>query len=753
MNKVRETMTHARNEAIKHLNKTGPQKKIRNMVIGYGLLCFVVLCFFIYLNTIDTEAYEQQLRDYVHDKYNGTLELGSTSWSVLPVPSFDIGATSIKNNQGETLLEFDSAKFKLAITPLFDGIIDIRTVAISNPKLHLNNEKSTSNWQQLYKHPDQFKESFFLDMVDQFKDANFDKLPFENLDIENGTVYQKHQYYTASIKEIDFELDGLVPGQPADFEATGHLHIDIHHENMPEMKASFLATALQSMDILESELDLVGKLRLQNNIFQFAQVHLGGELRGLYKKSVPFIVSSQGHYNVRVGELLIDPIDMRLGEGHIISSVKVETTNRRETELVITLPKQTPRIGRLIKPWVTSTPSNDHLIDLLHSLEVGGHFISTDNSMGFQLKPFNINAHPGQVDIALNKKTGHIVSAVNLSYIDTRPVLDPVEGDRRVSLSKETIDSMPELKDMPGLMDDLTQPQAPKLGDIYLPRKALQNLAMDLELKIGTFVHPSYEIRSLSAYVNADNGIITLKPMDFIAFNGNVSLNARLDTNQSPMLLDLHQSSERINIGDMMERTTHHRWVTGLFDNKIDVSSTGKTVNDLIENATGTLDIRMREASIPGANFHRIAYDNIDALRGILPSSRRGAVEKDPALKTKGTTLDDFFANFTISKESISSDRALVRLNNRPVNSQINYFRSSGLLQLVAPIQLRSFDDVMSSIVWPVTCRIKNWGLPRCGINPRNVREQAQNLLDGTQKTGDQQRFDDALQEIQGRKY
>lgn len=171
-------------------------------------------------------------------------------------------------------------------------------------------------------------------------------------------------------------------------------------------------------------------------------------------------------------------------------------------------------------------------------------------------------------------------------------------------------------------------------------------------------------------------------------------------------------------------------WLSGLIDNKLILQTQGNNLSEMLENSKGKLDLNMQQGGIPGANLEEIAYKSINELKDVLGSAARRSFLKSNSIQQSGSNLNNFFASLTITKNQIHTKKALLQVNNKPANMSILYLRNNNNLTFTTSFSLDSKDPTLNELMWPVTCTLENWSLPKCGIVLNTVRENLRSIRD-----------------------
>ncbi len=100
---------------------------------------------------VDWNAYKGQLAAQVEAATGRRLTIdGDLSLSILPTPRFSASGVRLGNVEGAAgpdMIRLDTARVRIAIAPLFQGLLEVETVELINPRIELERlADGTTNW-------------------------------------------------------------------------------------------------------------------------------------------------------------------------------------------------------------------------------------------------------------------------------------------------------------------------------------------------------------------------------------------------------------------------------------------------------------------------------------------------------------------------------------------------------------------------------------------------------------------------------
>lgn len=583
--------------------------------------------------------------------------------------------------------------------PLFNKEVKIKAIYIGDGDIKVAIDKTgKSNWSTLFKKTEatQLKKPVKVNRVSARPQVRSypSPLPANHIYMQSGLLVIKTPDSTLRFENLAFALKDIEP----------------------DSLARFSATALAKLTFLDSNSDVEGLVELDSGItldpslteVDFYQTQLRMLLNDLSEEALTGTIQTQGSYNFDTSTLKMDPINAQVNLAKFIFAMTIDNL-KSSPDFSIKIPQQRAYFGRVFKSFIPESPSREYQLDILDSLEVGGHIIYAKGSLGIFLSPFMINAHPGSIKFVINKDLSMLLDA-NLSFLDLRPLLDPAET---ATISEAKV---------------ISKFKKPDNTDHFVPKALLKNLKSTATIRVNQLVHPNFELKNLFINASSEQGVIDVNPVTMDIFDGGSTLQFKLDTTLKTPKLSLFQTAEEIEIGEAFKELTDQRWINGLIDNRLELVSQGDSLEELFSNAEGMLDLKMKSGFIPGVSLSDIALSSAQRFKTHFTALDLVQMDKKRQKLPTGTTIEQFFASFKVTPKEVSTKRALASINGEPANTKIMYSRMDKTLEFTSEMGLNLTDPVLQNLTWPVSCRIKDWKLPRCGVPPAAVEERLTRL-------------------------
>lgn len=649
--------------------------KIILWVLGSLLLSgFSLLLFF---RSADIDTQKQIIETAIEQQFAAEFNAGELQWSRLSLNSLELGPSQLSIKNGDVIADLPKIKISLSLLSIFKQRLTINTIELNQPEFVI----STNNWHH-------------------WRNA---LLPKTTPSIE-----------LKSVTDFDLKIhQGLVKliinDQNFDFTA-----LDAEVTEMNSNTASLVSITGIAM-ASETPFQLNARLTSQNpQVLKIEEFLFTQDMSPYTTTASTLEVQLKGSYELEKDELSITKASIDLDRFYLKANAKIENLFSKP-ELTLEFPNQKPGFGQALQLFRGRTSKTNHMITIGDTIRIKGGALLNQKGLGLLLEPVLINNHYAKLDLQLDYQTYNVQANVDLANLDLRPILDPDESALVTNTKVEK--------------------NTPAINVLALPlsQQLLEKFSGNINIAIKNLFHSQFQIENFSAQIQGDDGHISFNRATFQAFEGNMRAYATLNATREPIIFTLRHSAERLAVDELLSRLAENNWIQGELDYKIDIISSGMTLNELLVNSNGTLDVRMREGVIPGADLFQVALNNVNQLSGTLSRDERASfhipktLNQDRANIPGQTRVNDFFASLDISKELISTSNALIKVNGFATTATIEYAKQKNTLIFSMDLPLASKNMKYNGLLWPVSCKLVNWNLPHCGVNIQLMQERLNN--------------------------
>lgn len=145
-------------------------------------------------------------------------------------------------------------------------------------------------------------------------------------------------------------------------------------------------------------------------------------------------------------------------------------------------------------------------------------------------------------------------------------------------------------------------------------------LAAEGELTCGTVSHDAFAATDLVAEIHGENGVFDLKPVSATAFEGQASGVFAIDFTSGVPRYSLQSRISELDLGAFMAMLAPQQSTTGKMDLEQELTTRGKTWQEVRNSATGTISLRSGELVLDG-------YDLDDELDNYADTQRFNLID------------------------------------------------------------------------------------------------------------------------------
>ena len=228
------------------------------------------------------------------------------------------------------------------------------------------------------------------------------------------------------------------------------------------------------------------------------------------------------------------------------------------------------------------------------------------------------------------------------------------------------------------------QKPAPKAeADTPIDLSALKGINAKGRVQIGALEVRGLKLAEVNAQFNAANGKVTIAPHSAKLYEGSVSGELVVDANRNQIALKENLSG--VAIGPLLRDFAQQDKLEGKGNVTLDVTASGKTVNEMKRTLAGIVKVNLRDGAIKGINLAEI----IQKGRNLLGGSRSAAEGQSANDKSRQTDFTELNASFNVKNgvahnEDLDAKAPLFRLGGAGdidiPGSRLNYVAKAALV-------------------------------------------------------------------------
>jgi AsmA protein len=614
--------------------------KIAGFVVG-GLVALIVLALVAILIFVDPNDYRDDIEQLVEKETGRDLTLaGDLELSIFPWIALKIGAASLGESPGfgdEPFVAIQEARVGVRLLPLLRGKVEVGHVRLVGARIRLiTDEQGRNNWADLGEDEGAAEE--------QPGEAPSELPTIAGLAIEDAAVTMENRQERTKqvIRNFNLTTGRLASGEPFDFET------DFIFDQEPSMSLAVRMTAEVTAD-------------LERNAHQLAE------------PKIDITVSGQGYpaegipVEIRAETLQAD-IEQELyrlagltlsttwkGEGFPADGVLVAL---KAQDFNANLAKQTMELNAL-----DATVAGAHITGAL----AGEEILDAPRLQGpLKLDPISLREWLPKL-------------GVEVPQTEDPEVLKRLSFSSRVALTKTSAD----LNDIVLQLDDTTAKGMLGVADFernalrfdlnvdrinadrYLPPATeapasegeeppteipvdmLRTLNARGQLTIGEAIFAGMTFTKLRLGVNARDGKVRFNPSEASMYGGQYRGDIAIDATGQVARVSLDEHVSGIDFAPLFKDLFETDRVSGKGSMNVKLAGAGRTTDDLMKTLDGTLDFKVADGALEGADL----WYEIRRARAVLKQEaipeRASGKPRTPftALTGTGTMNDGVLTN------------------------------------------------------------------------------------------------------------
>lgn len=562
------------------------------VVIVLVIVAAIVLPF-----VIDPNDYKAEITAQIEQKIGRDVTIpGEIELSVFPWLGISIGKVTVANAPGfgdKPLAEIASAEVRVKLLPLLQRQIQIGTVALDGLRLRLaQNAQGQTNWGGIVEH-----------LSSEEKAAASDKKPakqepvnenqgggFELTSLEIGSVAIQdaaiswHDAVTGdSYKLSDFHLitGALAEDQPFDVEV-----------------GATLAAASQGMTGTVS-MSATIQPDMSAGVYRFTDLQAQLQAKGdaVPGKSQTVTLSTHGFFNLTAGKMELKDLNIQVAGLDISGDVSGKQLNQSPAlSGSLSVAQFDPRAVLDNLGMAVPELQGD---DVLNSAKLDVQFNASSNSAEISQLRFALD---DSVFTGSAKVSGFTTPAITFDADVNSFNLDhylPVASAQQTS-EQDTSQSG---SDQGGATTEI---------DLSF----LNTLTLDGKLHVGQLVAYDMTFNDATLAIGVHDGVLTIKPLASGFYDGSINIVARVDASSDVPQYSLQANLNSLKFAPLLKDLVGTDLVSALANMKLDLTSSGSTVNAIKQALDGTISFDLSNGTFHGFNLARLVAVARNQLTG-----------------------------------------------------------------------------------------------------------------------------------------
>lgn len=540
---------------------------------------------------IDPNDYRDEIVTAVEKNTGRTLSIdGDLNLTVFPWLGIDIGKLSLGNAKGfgdKPFAAINEASVRIKLLPLLSKEIVADTITLDGLQLNLaKNKQGVTNWADLGESPsvekkqEQQKDS----QARETKEVGLGGLAIGGVNINNATINWQDDSTGQSYQVNNFRLNSgsISPGEPVDLS----LGLDLE-SGQPQMTA---ALTLDGNVAVDSAVENLTVSPLKISVVAKGEMFSGGRIQAKLSSDVA----------VNLKDLAVSLKNLALTSGDLNLSGQLALSNLATQPAI----DGDLRLAKLnLRDWLGSqgiaipAMSNDKA---LSSFEAAASMKSNGDTT--EITGLNIGLDETTVKGTAMLVGSHIGFDANVDQINVDDYLPKEEkspAGTTASSGKATTTTASTTDDAP-----------------LFPVEMLRALNIDGKLNIDKLIAGKLTSEQVKTRVIAKNGDINVTNQIGRFYEGSFDAKTHLNVAGKTPKMDVNANLQNLQAGPMLKDLTGQDKLTGKGRFKMNINSTGNSVNAIKRTLDGTMDFRFDNGAVKGINIAKILRETKAKFEG-----------------------------------------------------------------------------------------------------------------------------------------
>ncbi len=603
--------------------------KIAGFVVG-GLVALIVVALVLVLIFVDPNDYRDDVERLVERETGRDLTLaGDLKLSVFPWIALELGPASLGDAPGfgdEPFVSIQQARVGARLLPLLRGKLEVGEVRLVGARVRLiTDEQGRNNWAD-------------LGGEDSADEAEQTEAPAElptiaGLEIRDAAIMieDRQEKTRQTIRDFNLTTGRLASGEPFDFET------DFVFDQEPSLSAHVRVAANVTAD-------------LERNAHRLdaPEIDVTVTGQGYPKDGVPIEIRAQS-LEADVGQELYRLAGLRVtttwkGEGFPQAGVPVELNAK---DFNANLAKQTLELAELdmnvAGAHVTGALTGAEILDAPRlrgplkldpiSLrewlpKLGIEAPETDDPKALSKLSFSS-------DVALTKSSAELADIVlELDDTTAKGMLAIADFDAKALRFDLNVDRINADRYLPPSTE--TPEEEGEEPPTEIPVDMLRSLNARGQLTVGEAIFAGMTFSKLRLGVNARDGKVRFYPSEASMYGGQYRGDISIDATGQVARVSLDEHVSGVDFAPLFKDFLETDRISGKGSLNVKLTGAGKTTDDVVKTLDGTLDFKVTDGALEGADL----WYEIRRARALLrqqPVPERTGPARTPFTALTGT--------------------------------------------------------------------------------------------------------------------
>lgn len=592
----------------------------RLALIIAALLILLILAAVIVMAVFDPNDYKAKIQAVAEERTGRQVTLaGDIGWSIYPALGVDVADVAVSNAEGfgdEPQLQANELSLYVQLLPLLSGDIQVNGVALDGLVLNITRDESgKTNYDDLL---EKFASNESDDEDESDKaDSAPKRIEVSRMALTNArVVYDDQQagerYELAELNVVlpdgmvidaenqRYELPELEIGLYDNLLITGSLTSE-KEDNGVQLNGSF---ALEEVAIPELLIAIMGEDASTADLPQSAEgegqfaVSMVESPKGemqpqrIQVTALGFDVDWQGEsLSLSAPELVVDVVDETL-------AVDSLTLQGAGLNAVLTLQGKDLLSAYTLEGQVNVAEFSPR--DFLQQLQIAVPELADNSVLQTASLQTNVNLRPESVAFSgMQLKVDETTATGSFSVTDLATMamqgqlnIDRIDLDRYLPKDDETKASS---GGQSAGGDDINQ--------VEIPLDAMRDLQAKFGLQIDWLKVADMRFTQLSTQLDANQGLVVLKPLRFQSYQGQFDGYAQIDARSEEPTYRIESNLNNVAAADVQQDLLAKAYVSGVANLRGQLNTRGKTVGEMRRNLNGTIRPRFSDGAVLGVNM------------------------------------------------------------------------------------------------------------------------------------------------------
>jgi AsmA protein len=569
--------------------------KILGIIIAIPIVLFVIAA--IMLVTLDLNEYREPIAKSISDATGRELKLtGDLQKSFFPWLGVKIGGVELSNAQGfkeQAFARLQNAEVRIDTLSLLRMQPSIDKVVVHGLQVNLARDKQgKTNWDDLLQ-----KEPTAAEAIPEQAPAPEDQVPARKpsealqgvkvggLEIRNAQLSWDDAHANASyqVQNLNVTLSEIELGKPLSLDMSTRV-VSV----TPKIQADIKLMA----DKIHWDLD---QQHFKLEPLQLA-VRAEGDMLPGNKTNVDFsspLDLDLQNQTFSVSAIALEVLGIRVQGQFSMKQITSEPVFEGNIKVASLSPKEMFKTLGIDAP-----PTADPKVLEKASIELG----LTGNAKQATIKPLHVVLD----DTTLNGLLG--VTNFADPAINFRVEVDAIDLDRYLPPPAET----PATQSTPAPAPKTTR----DTGDEPLPVEPLRALNMKGQLNVGALTASKIIINDLVVTMDANKGLLHLKPVSGKVSGGRFTTDITLDATSDQLKVAVKEKVADVQVAPILKAVIDNDPVSGAVKLNADINTVGKTTNQLMAALQGAVDFQFNNGALKGFNLADYARQGKALIKG-----------------------------------------------------------------------------------------------------------------------------------------